>query len=147
MNVRFLFYQRLGAVSVMYVPIDDQHALDTMLDPCIVSTERDVAEEAESHRAGAQGVMARRTNGTEAPGGASIQRHVDRIEDAAGAGGSGIPGTGAHNGIGVEVPTAGIDDGMQMIDVLRIVREQQLVAGRMAPFDVHELVKKLGTLS
>ena len=30
-DVRLLFYQRLGTVSVMYVPVDDQHAADAKL--------------------------------------------------------------------------------------------------------------------
>ena len=45
------------------------------------------------------------------------------------------------------MPAARVDEGVQMIDVARIVSEKQLVAARVSPFDMDQGMKELGMLS
>lgn len=92
-------------------------------------------------------MVPRRTNGAEAPGGATIQRHVDGIEDAPGGGGSGIPGAEAGDRIGVEMAAACLDDGVQAVDVMRVVGEGELVTGRVPSLDVQQLMKEIRTFA
>ena len=65
MDVRLVLDERLRAVAVMNVPVDDQHSSRPVLLPRVVRRERNVAEKAEAHRAVAQRVMTRRSHGAE----------------------------------------------------------------------------------
>ena len=53
----------LGAVAVMHIPIDDQHALDPVIPPRVPRANRDVVEHAEAHSAIRGRVMSRRAHG------------------------------------------------------------------------------------
>ena len=54
-DARVVLDQRLRAVAVMHVPVDDQHAIELLHPARVVRRDGDVAEQAESHRRVAQG--------------------------------------------------------------------------------------------
>src|SRR5439155_5211131 len=72
--------ERLRAVAMVHVPVDDENALETVLDTRVVRRDGDVADEAEAHRAIAEGVVTGRPDGTERALGAAVHGHVDGIE-------------------------------------------------------------------
>jgi len=63
----------LGAVSVVDVPIDDEHLLEAVLVLDVPRSQGNVSEETEAHRLILEGVMAGRTDGAE--GAADLSRH------------------------------------------------------------------------
>ncbi len=54
-----LLDERLRAVAVMHVEVDDEHAIGMMFLARVVRGDRDVAEETESHRGVGERMMAR----------------------------------------------------------------------------------------
>src|SRR5690242_5479890 len=91
--------------------------------------------------------MPRRPHGAEAPQRAAVDRHVDAIEDAPRSRRRGAPRARAGDSVRIETSTARLDDAAQSVDVLRIVRERQLLTCCVTPFDVQELVEEVGMLS
>ncbi len=76
----------LRAVAVMHVPIDDKHAIQIQLVERLPCADGDVVEQAKSHRAARQGMMARRAH--QAKGLAILARHDTLYRVAHGAGGN-----------------------------------------------------------
>jgi hypothetical protein len=147
MDVRFPFDQGLRAVSVVDIPVRDEHSFDAVFRPRVVGGDGHIAKETKTHGAGAQGVVARRPHRAKAPFGAAVQRHIHGIEGAPDGSRRGVPRAGACDGIGIEMAAAGIDDGADTIDVWGVMCERQLFPCRVASLDMDEGVKELGTLS
>ena len=83
--------ERLRPIAVVDVPVDDQHAIHPVMLPRPPRRQRDRAEQAESHRPIANGVMTRGSHRAEAPRGSTIDRHVHRVDHAARGGRRRIP--------------------------------------------------------
>jgi len=66
-DVGLILDQRLSAVAMVDVPVDDEDPLQTVLLARVVCGERDVPKEAESHRSIIDGVVSWRAHGGEAP--------------------------------------------------------------------------------
>ena len=60
LHARFGFEDRLGAVAVVHVEVDDRHARQTVPVECMRGRDRDVVEQAEAHRGLRGGVVAGR---------------------------------------------------------------------------------------
>src|SRR6185437_13061212 len=100
-----VLHQRLRTIAVMHVPVDDQDPIEVVDLASVVRAQRDASEDAETHRAVADCVVTGRPNARETPGRAPVDRHVDRVEHAAGRGRRGIPGTFTGNSVDVEAAT------------------------------------------
>ena len=59
-DVRLILHQRLGTVSVMYVPIDDEDAIDPVARSGVPRSDGDVAEQTKAHRSRSQSVSSSR---------------------------------------------------------------------------------------
>jgi hypothetical protein len=141
-----MFDQCLRAVAVVHVPIHDEHALDTATLFRVMSGNSHVAEQAEPHRAIAQGVMSRRSHGAERTR-LVIDGHVHRVQDATHGGASSIPRTFAQHRVHFGRTTAGLGHFPDLGDVTRIVREHEVCVCRMTTLDVFEGVKELGVFA
>src|SRR5713101_4667694 len=75
-DVALLLHERLRSVAVMYVPIDDQHALQGMPRASVVRRDGNVAKETKPHRAVPQRVMPRWSNRAEGTPRAAVHGHV-----------------------------------------------------------------------
>ena len=114
----------LGAVSVMHVPIHDEHALA----PCRQRSRRDghVVEQAEAHGPVGEGVMAGRTNDNEPTLSPFRVDLVDDGEPSAGSAQRRVPGTRTHTGVGVEPTAAAAAEPVEPVEVV----------DRMHPFEL-----------
>ena len=129
---------RLGAVAVVDVPVDDQ---DPFTDGGARSGgDGHVVDEAEPHGAIFGGVVSRWSHGNEGnPVSAPFQlgeRHQSRSRGAA----SGRPRVGAGVGVGVDVPAAAGAERLELGQVGRRVHPGQLVERCLADRRVHQLV-------
>ncbi len=146
MNRRFLLDQRLRAVAVMNVPIHDQHALHAASPERVVRADRHVAEEAESHPISLQRVMARRPHGAERAR-ATVDRHVDRVEDTTNRRSRGVARALAHHRIGIEQAASRHGEAVHVLDVPGIMHEQKVIVGGQSTLDVLERVIQLDILT
>jgi hypothetical protein len=137
-DVALLFDERLRAVTVVHIPIDDQHALHTVFRACVVRADRHVAEETKPHRAIPERVMARRSYSAKASSWTVAEREVDSVEHCAGTGGRGGPRTFAHDSVGVETSAAPRDYPSNVFDVFRVVRERELIDGGVSRFEMQQ---------
>ena len=147
MDVRLVLDERLRAVAVVHIPIDDEHAIRAMRQARVVRRERDVAENAEAHRRIADRVMPRRTHGGEAAHGTPIEGHVHRVEHAAGGRGGREPRALARDGVGVELPAARERNGLNSSDIFRVVHERELLRRRVPPLVMQKTHEELGALT
>ena len=77
MNVRLVLNKRLGAVAMVDIPIDDQDPMQAVLVSRIVCGDGNISEEAESHRAIANGVVPGRPHRAEAARMNARYRQID----------------------------------------------------------------------
>src|SRR6185437_5854422 len=139
--------ERLRPVPVVDVPVDDEHAVETVTATRVMGSDRHIAEEAEPHSAVAERVVAGRPDRAEAARGASVDGHVDGIQDAAGGRCCRIPGPFAGDGVGVERAAAGGDQLFDVADVNRVVRERELLRGGVSALDVLDGTEELGMVA
>src|SRR5262249_31590067 len=90
-DVGLMLDERLRPVSVVHIPIDDQHAFGAMPLPRVVRADGHVAEQTEAHRARAERVMSWRAHRTEAARRTAAERAVDAVQNGAGSRGRGVP--------------------------------------------------------
>ena len=137
-----MLHQCLRAIAVMDVPIGHQHAARSVSRQRVVRGDRHVAEHTETHPAIAKRMMPRRTHGREAPGRASVEGHIDTIEDTTNSGHRGIPRTLTDDGIRVELATACSNEIGNPIHVRFPVCKQQLVARGVSALMMQERVEQ-----
>src|SRR6185312_15116680 len=97
---------RLGAVAVMNVPVDDGDALGAVLLLRVTGGDDGVVEEAKAHRPVGLGVVARRADGAKGIGGEAAQNLVDRHADGAGCVRRRNEALRRYGGVGVEAGEA-----------------------------------------
>ena len=102
---RIVLDERLRAVAVVHVPVDDQHALDAFALARVVRADGDVAEEAESHPAVSERVVTGRSDGAERAR-AYRRPPVHGVEHAANGGACGVARSFADERVRVEAATA-----------------------------------------
>src|ERR1019366_6880881 len=128
----------LRSVAVMHIPVDDEHAIETLDSTRVVCGDGDVSEEAESHRGSTKRVVAGRAHRAEAALRRTREREVDGVEDASGARRGGLPRTRARDRVGVELAAALLRERTNTRDVRRVVREGDLVVVRVPPLEMVE---------
>ena len=146
-DVGLILHERLGAVAVVHIPIDDQHPVEAVLLPRVVRRAGDASENAETHRAVAQRVMTRRAHRAEAPVIRSGCGEIDSHEDGARRRRRGVPAPLARDRIGVETASAGRRNRSDRLDVRRIVAERQLLGRRVPALEMFDSMKKIRLLA
>jgi hypothetical protein len=131
----------------MYVPIDDEDAIDPVSHPGVPRSDGDVAEQTKAHRSRSQSVMAGGPDGAEAARRPSIDRHVDGVENASGTGGGRVPGARARDGVWIELAASGFGDRSHTIDVSRVVRQRQFVQRCVASLHVDESLEEIRVIA
>ncbi len=97
---------RLGAVAVVDVPVDDRDALGAMGALGVAGGDDGVVEQAEAHGLVGLGVMARRPDGAEGIGRLAGEHRVDREAGRAGRVRGGLEAPRRNPGIGVDLGDA-----------------------------------------
>ncbi len=147
MNAGVRLDERLRPVAVVDVPVDDEHAIEMMVAASVMGRDGHVAEETEAHGAIAERVVARRTNGREAAPGASVEGHVDAIEDAADGSRGRRPGSFAGHGIRVEGAAARGNERFDLPDIDRVVGQRDVLRGGVASLVVLDGAEELGPIA
>ena len=96
----------LGAVAVMDVEIDDRNPFEAVGIAGVGSTHRDGIEEAEAHRTGFLGVVARWPDGAEGVAGAAVNDRVHGIDESAGSAQGSFAGTVRDHRVGIDMKEA-----------------------------------------
>jgi hypothetical protein len=113
------------------IEIDHREALEAMLFEGVPGGHSHIVEEAEAHRLGRFGVMARRTDRAEGVLDLTGQHQVGRQHAGAGRAQGSLHGAGAHCGIGIEVTDAALWHTRQdLLDVLPRMRPGELLHRR-----------------
>jgi hypothetical protein len=146
-NVTLVLHQRLRAVSVVHVPVDDEHALGVVTLTRVVRTDGDRAEEAKAHRTIREGVVSRGADRAEAANGVARKGEIDSVEHGTSSGSGRVPRSFAGDGVGIETSASRVDQRFHHSDVAAVVRERELVFRRMPALDVLESLKELGVLT
>lgn len=146
MNCRIVFDERLCSVSVMDIPVDDQHSIQPVNRLRVTRRDCDVAQQAESHRSRLERVMARRTNCAKRsrPG---VNRAVNRRECATGTRSCCVPGAFARDSVGIELAASRGSDLLKDCDILRIVHERNLFHAGVSPFELLDRLEERGNVS
>jgi len=139
--------QRLGAVTVVHIPVDDQNALSGMLRPGVVRTERNVAEEAETHAASGERVVARRTHGAEASSSLAGESEIDGVQYTARTRSRGVPRTFAYECVRIERTAPGKRHLLHASHIQGIVYERKLFRVCMATLDMLQSKHEVGMLT
>lgn len=146
-NVRLVLHESLSPVSVVHVPVHYQYSLKRVLPSRVVRAYRDVAKEAEAHRAIVNGVMAGRTHRAEASPVHSGDGEIDRREDAPGARGGGVPRPIAGDGIRVEAASATRGGVSYRENVFGVVRQTELFDGGVTSLEMVDRVEEVGIVT
>jgi hypothetical protein len=137
----------LRPVPVVDVPVEDRDALDSAASPQVRGRDGGVVEEAEAHRLGALGVVARRPRGDERALAGSLEHEVDRAHRAAGRRERGAEGVRRHARVAlVEHARAARDRGLDGVDVRGVVDERDRLAvgrGRLLDPELAEQAARL----
>jgi hypothetical protein len=142
-DVRLVLYERLSSVSVMNIPVDDENAAESVLLARVVCCDRNVAEQAESHRAIVDGVVSGRPDRGKAPWVNPADGEIDRGENTTGARGGCLPRAAALDGVGVDSSSALLGKHPHRAYVRRIVRKLELVDCRVPSLEVFDAMKQL----
>ncbi len=122
----------------MHVEVDDGDAFESARER-MRGADRDIVEQAESHRRAARGVMARRAHRAERARGTAIEQRVDRGADRARGAQRGFERIGRHHRIGVELRVAVVRRGVaHEINQRRVVHARELFERRARRFDAVE---------
>ena len=114
---------RLGAVAVVDVPVQDRNPLQTELGLRIARGDDDVVDEAEPHGALGERVMAGWTDEREATAVDGLERHPDRERHR-------LPGRSRGDRVGIQVRD--VVERLDALEVLGLVRAQKLLLGARA---------------
>jgi hypothetical protein len=147
MDIGLVLDERLSAVAVMHVPIDDEYPFETVVLPSVVRGQRDVSKEAEAHRAVEGCVVPGWADRGKASWMYAANCEINRGEHASRSGRSCQPGSTARHGVSVEAAAALLDDISHGADVVGIVRQLQFFDGRVASLDVLDGMEKFWILS
>ena len=126
-HLRRLVEDILGAVAVMEVPVDDHHSPKAPLPDQIGRRDRHVVEEAETHRARGQRMMAGRAYDREGVVGGAVGDRLDRGQDAARRKYRGLERIGTGVGIGIEVVMLELGGARDHSDIGLLVAQRNLV--------------------
>ena len=108
----------------------------------VVSGNRNVAEQTESHRAIADRVMAGRSHSAETARIDAVHREIDSGEYAASASSRGVPGATALYRVGIESSPTLLGKHANRGHIRGIVGQLQLLSGRVSAFEVFNLMKE-----
>ena len=121
---------RLRAVAVVDVPIEDQDALGSAGIDRVPRRDRGVVEEAEAHCPVALGVMAGRTQAAERRGRLGREQELGSRGGTAGCSRSGLERIGCRHRVHVDHAPATRAEGFDRVDVSRVVNASELLARR-----------------
>ena len=141
-NVRLILDQRLSAVAMMDIPVDDENALQSMFLARVVRGDGDVAEQAESHRAIVDSMMTGRPDGAKAARMHATDCEVDRGQHAPGSRRRRLPRPTAGDGVGVESPTALFGKHSNGADMRGVVCKLQFLDRCVPTFYVLDAMKQ-----
>lgn len=147
MDVGFLLDQRLGSIAMMYIPVHDENSLQAVVPAGVMRGNRDIAEQAETHRACADRMVAGRPDRGEVSRVNSGDGEVHPHQYAASPGSRGIPRSRTDYRVGIEPAAASVHDLPDSRDVSRVVGELQLVNGRVSSLEVIDGMKYLRVLA
>lgn len=133
--------ERLGAVSVMDIPVHDKDAIQSMHGARVRCAESDVSEDAETHGAVSQRMVTGRPDPAKTPRRTPVERAVDSIEETACSRRRGVPGSLTYDGVSVESATSCRADAANRLDVCAIMNQGQFIDCCMTSFDVLELLE------
>ena len=147
MNHGFVLNERLRSISMMNVPVDNQHSARAMKRVCVMRCERDVAENAEAHRATSKRMVSRRSNGAKRSRIGTGQCSIDSGEHAACTRGRCRPRAFARYSVDVELSAAELRNAFDARDVSRVVNELELFRGCVSSFDLLDCIEQLGIIT
>ena len=146
-DVRLGLHDGLCAVAVMNIPVHDEHALQAMTRSRITRGDSHRSKEAEAHTPGTERVMARRSHRREGALCATVEEHVHAVEHGASCRTRRIPGPLANDGVGIERSAARCTKRAYAFDIVRFVRQRELVRRCVARLVVQQLMKELGVVA
>ena len=120
-----------GAVPVVDVPVEDQHALDPEVIKRVLGSHRDVVEQAEAHRPGLGGVVTRRAVGAESDRRIATEQELRHPHRPAGCVQRSLERASAHHRVEIKLAAAARRHGLDCPDVRqRVNRGQRRAVGR-----------------
>jgi hypothetical protein len=131
----------LGAVTVMHIPIRNEHFSESMLALRIAGRDGNVIKNAEAHALVGTSMVPRRPHNAKgvlnrAALNRALDHRVNGVQDAARCIERDIPGAGRHRRIpGTELLRAGADLQMDLFDVAVAVASRELVFGGRTGID------------
>lgn len=123
----------LGAVTVVDIPVNDQHAVQAVTVDGDLGSQGDVIEQAESHATVGQGMVAGRTHQAECPVLFTVDHLCNRIGYRTGSQARDIPGLFAGNRIRVDNPSSLASDLLETLQVLCAMDRFELIDGEWFP--------------
>ncbi len=130
-RARVVLQERLGAIAVVDVKIDDRHAFKSMVIQRVFRGNRDIAKDAKAHGQLLFGVVAGRAHGDKGVPRLTAQHHVHGLDRATRRAPDGVVRRWAEEGFGIGVPVEAREPvvghlGAHKVDVVL----------RMAPRDI-----------
>ena len=123
-DVRIIPEERLGAVPVMDVPVDDEDPLPGV--DQVGGGHRHIVEEAESHGPVTEGVVAGGPSGDEGDSGAALAELIHRGDPGSGRPPGGIPGGGIGVGIRIQMAAPSGTEALELVEIVGGVDPGQL---------------------
>ena len=138
--------QRLGAVTVMHVPVYDEDALEAVRPPRVMRRDCDVAEQTEPHRTVSDRVVAGWPHRRKAVRPLTGNGKVDAGQNTPGTSCGRVPRALADNRIRIQSGTASFTCFTDTPDIFAGVRQLELLDARVSPLDVIDDGEKGGIL-
>ena len=123
----------LGAVTVVDIPVNDQHTIQAVTVDGDLGGQGDVIEQAESHAAVGQGMVAGRTYQAECPGLVTVDHLCNCIGYRTGSQARDIPGLFAGDRVRVDNSSSLASDPLETFQVLCAMDRFQLIEGEWVP--------------
>ncbi len=147
MDPRFCFQDCLSAIPVMDIPVDDEDFFEVMPPLRIESSDCNVSDEAEAHRAISQRVVPGRPHGAKRSQVGPVRGTIDRVEHTPRTSRRCSPGAFTRRRVIVEPLPASRGSVLDLIKVGPLVAEAQLIKRCVAPFQMLDAIKKIGAVS
>ena len=115
----------LSTVSVVHVPVDDEHLLASLCKVC--GRYGDVVQQAKSHSPIGRGMMTGRSCGHESQVPGPLCQSVDRCQPTSGSEKCRVPRAGHSDGVRVDRPTSPFAECAKGFEILARVYESELL--------------------
>ncbi len=129
----------LGAVAVVDIPVDDRHPVESAYAPQVRGGQRRIGEHAVAAAAGRPGVVARRAYQCVRVVDGAVDDRVDGLDAAASGQRRDLVGAASERRGSARVAAGPGAGGADRLDVLAVVKPQQLRFGRRSRRDRHQL--------